>query len=304
MPLNEIHVSLFPGVSSLPILMTRANNIFAHANLDVVIEFAKSSSEMKRGLLEGSIDVAHAAPDNFVEWRDHDGVPIVSWIGGDGGPVSLVGVNAVGSVADLAGKQIAVDAIASGYVSILREILRAGGVDERDVELVPIGETKTRYDALTTGQTSATMLTLPWSALAEDDGLHVLADQYIVLPDLQTSCGASTTSWLSANSSTADAYYRCLAANLTWLRVPEHVEAIDRFISEQYKLPGRHAQAVRRALLDPHRGWAPSAMISQSGFEALLDLRRRNGRPAALAAREYISLEPYVRVFGFGLLDL
>ena len=169
------------------------------------------------GLLEGRYQVVHATPDNFVAWRDRTGAPIVAWVGGSSGPIALVGRRGISSVAELAGRSIAVDAPTSGFVSILRRILRTAGVDPASVHLDPLGATHLRAAALREGRTDASMLTLPWSAAAASEGLPILADSRTAAPRLQGSCGGSLEPWLEANPSEADGYLRAIVAALTWL---------------------------------------------------------------------------------------
>lgn len=75
------------------------------------------------------------------------GADIVTWIGGTSGPLRLIGSPGLEGLADLAGREVAVDSPESGSVSILMKILRAGGLVAEDVTLVPVGSTQRRYEA-------------------------------------------------------------------------------------------------------------------------------------------------------------
>jgi ABC-type nitrate/sulfonate/bicarbonate transport system substrate-binding protein len=297
-----LRVCTFAGASSLPLFVAADRGLFDAVGLDVELVATRSSDELMTGLLEERFEIVHAAPDNYITWRDRTNAPIVAWIGGTSGPISLVAARDVATVADLRGREIAVDAVASGFVSVLRKILRQAGLAEEDVALVPIGATNLRFEALRDGRTSATMLTLPWSVLAAEAGCNVLADQRDVLPRLQGSCAASLQPWLEANDRAADAYLRALVAALTWSYAPAHAGAIRDLIAARYGVDARHAEAVRVALLDPVAGWPPSAFIDPVGMDLVCELRTENGQPPAQPPDAYYTLAPYGRVLGTTLV--
>ena len=297
----SLRVCTFAGASSLPLFVALERGLFEASGLDVELVATRSSDELMGGLVDRRFEIVHAAPDNFIAWRDRTGAPIVAWIGGTSGPISLVAGPDVAAVSDLRGREIAVDAVASGFVSVLRTILRRAGLTETDVALVPIGATNLRFEALRDGRTSATMLTLPWSILAEEAGCRVLADQRDVMPRLQGSCAASLEPWIAANPDVADAYLRAIVAALTWAYAPGHEVPVRALIAARYGIEDRHAEVVRSALLDPVAGWPPSAFIDPAGMDLVCRLRTENGDPPASSTDAYYTLEPYGRVLGLGL---
>jgi ABC-type nitrate/sulfonate/bicarbonate transport system substrate-binding protein len=293
---------MFSGASSLPIIAAGHLGLFAALGLDVDFDITRSSKELMEGLIDGTFDLVHADPGNFIDWRDRTGAPVIAWLGGTSGPLRLVAAPEISSVSDLAGRQIAVDAVTSGFVSVLRRILRWGGLDEGDVELVPLGATQLRFEALRSGDTAATMLTLPWSAIAEREGFSIVADQEEVLPRMQGSCAASLEPWLEQHAATADDYLRALCASLTWLDDPNNAPAASALVMEHYGIDQSVADEVRRSIMDPRTGWIPSGMIDPRGMEMVCELRAENGNPPAGPASSYYTVEPYRRVMGFGLL--
>jgi ABC-type nitrate/sulfonate/bicarbonate transport system substrate-binding protein len=294
---------MFSGASSLPIVAAEHLGLFARSGLDVDIELTRSSGELMEGLAAGRYEVVHAAPGNFVAWRDRTGDPVLAWLGGTSGPLRLMAAPGTATVQELAGRQIAVDSVASGFVSVLRRILRWGGLGDDDVELVPLGSTELRFGALRAGETAATMLTLPWAAVAAGEGFVALADQDDVLPRLQGSCAASLEPFLESDADSVDAYTRALCAALTWLDDPRNAEEGSTLVAERYGIDRSIADEVRRSIMDPRSGWIPSAMIDPLGMEMVCELRAENGDPPRQPASSYYTLGPYRRVMGFGLLE-
>ncbi len=300
---HRLRVCTFAGASSLPLFVAHERGYFDAQGLNVELVPTRSSQDLMDGLLAGRFAVVHAAPDNFVAWRDRTTARIVAWIGGTSGPVRLMAAADVARVADLRGRDIAVDAPSSGFVSVLRKILRQAGVDENDVRLQPIGATNLRFDALLEGRSAATMLTLPWAAIAEEKGFKMLADQRSVLPRLQGSCAASLESWLGENPGLADAYLRSIVAALTWAYLPQSADAVRALLERRYEVEPAYAETLRRAIVDPLDGWPPSGFIDPDGMASVCALRAENGLETREPASAYYTLEPYRRVMGFGLLD-
>lgn len=301
--MTALTVCTFSGASSLPLLVAEEHGLFAAAGLDVTLVQTRSSEELMTGLVDGRFEVVHAAPDNFIAWRDRTGLPIVAWIGGASGPLALMARPGIGSVADLRGRTIAVDAKTSGFVSVLRKILREAGLTADDVRLEPLGATNLRADALREGRVDATMLTLPWSAVATRDGMVVLADGRAAAPRLQGGSGGSLAPWLVGHPDHADAYLRALVAAITWLQLPEQRDAARELVVRRYGLDAEVAEEVRAAFADPRGGWLPSALLDPEGMAAVCALRAENGTPAKEPSDAYLTLEPYRRVLGFGLLE-
>jgi NitT/TauT family transport system substrate-binding protein len=298
-----LRVCTFAGASSLPLLVADERGLFTAAGLDVELVQTRSSDELMGGLLDGRFGVVHAAPDNFIAWRDRTGAPIVAWIGGASGPLALVAQPGIASVAELRGRVIAVDAPTSGFVSVLRKILRDQGIAPEEVTLEPLGATHLRAQALREGRADATMLTLPWSAAAVRDGYPVLADGRSAVPRLLGGTGGSLQPWLAAGPDTADAYLRALVAALTWLQLPESRAPACELLTRRYDIDEELAEEVRAAFTDPRGGWPPSAFIDPAGMAAVAALRTDNGQPPREPVDAYVDLGPYRRVLGFGLLE-
>jgi ABC-type nitrate/sulfonate/bicarbonate transport system substrate-binding protein len=297
-----LRVCTFAGASSLPLLAAEELDLFRASGLDVNLVQTRSSDELMNGLLDGRFAIVHAAPDNYVAWRDRTGAEILAWLGGTSGPVSLVARPGIAGIEDLRGRAIGVDAPTSGFVSLLRKLLRGAGLGPDDVSLEIVGATHLRATALREGRIDASMLTLPWSASIARDGFPILADARTAVPRWQGSSGGSLRSWLETEPDTADAYLRTIVAALTWLQIPENAGRTRDIIARRYDIDADIAEAVRSAFVDPVGGWPPSALIDPAGMAAVCDLRAENGEPAALPPDAYLTLEPYRRVFGFGII--
>ena len=293
-----VRVCFFPGAGVLPVLAAANNGMFSEAGLEVELIETRSSTDLMQGLIAGDYDIVHAAPDNFIAWADRTQSEVVAWIGGTSGPLTLVSAPDIADVAQLRGRSIAVDSPTSGFSSVLQTILHAAGLGPDDYHLDPIGATHLRYQALTRGDTVATLVSLPLSLQAEAEGFHLLADHTAVIPRFQGGAGGSLRGWLDGNTATADSYLASLQRSLTWLYAPNDPEDVIELVAELYEMERAQAAALCAAILDPVHGWPPSALIDTVGMEIVCELRASTIGPPALDPASYIDLDPYRRVMG------
>jgi len=284
-----MRVGTFGGASAFPLRVAQLLGRFAEANLDVVLEPTTDSGALRAGLAEGFLDVVHLAPDNVIAWRDGSAalpaIPIRAWLAGSNGPITLV-ARAGGAVTDLRGARIGVDAPGSGFAPILRRLLAIDGLRFEDVELVALGATRRRAEALAAGTIDATMLTLPWSRLAVEAGAVAIADHRAVAPGLLTSCGASLDAWLAADRGrVARAYAEAVDGALAWLRDPASTPRAVDWMATDMTIPQGTAAAILDVMRDPAVGWPAVTAPGLGALDAVWRLRTEAiGEPAAPAA--------------------
>lgn len=279
-------VGSFGGVSALPIKVAVETGAFERVGLDVRCTRTGSSSELRDGLRSGTLFAAQLAPDNVVAWAAEEGPPIRAWLAGSNGPIALMSARAQ-RVADLRGARIGVDAPDSGFVTLLGRLLGNDGLSLADVTLVRIGATRRRFEALVSATIDATMLTLPWSRLAERSGAIALGDHRAVAPRLLTSCTASERQRLADAPETAAAYARALEAGIGWLRDPAHDREAASILGTDTAIDAELALEVVSRMHDPDVGWPRSLWLAEDALDPTLEIRGgwEDGRDANLVAR-------------------
>jgi ABC-type nitrate/sulfonate/bicarbonate transport system substrate-binding protein len=285
-----LDVGSFGGASTLPLRVAEEVGFFAARGLQVRRTVTTDSDRLREALRDAQLAIVHAAPDNVIAWSDA-GVPVSAWLAGSSGPISLVARTAE-SVVSLRGSRIGVDSPLSGFAPILRKLLMAGGVGEDEVELVSLGATRFRFVALEEGAVDATMLTLPWSLLAERSGAVILGDHTDIAPGLLTSCAASLPAWLSENQSRAMAYADAIDTSVLWLRDPANGERASQLLATDMKLEVEVAAAVLALMLDAARGWPTGARLHGPELTPTWDLRAETMRPPALPPEAYVGVLP------------
>lgn len=179
---RELTIAVFPGAANAPLFLALDRGWLADANLDVnLIEVASSKQQMD--LWDGgACEVMHTSPDHLIrEPRGRE--PVVVRCDGFG----ELSVYAERGPGDLAAVKWAVDGLDSGFAFVLRALLADRcELPVAEQQLIAIGGTKQRYDALREGaqEVGGTMLHPPFDELAARLGFKRLAGHRELLPDL------------------------------------------------------------------------------------------------------------------------
>jgi ABC-type nitrate/sulfonate/bicarbonate transport system substrate-binding protein len=180
---------------------------FAREGLSVEVELTRGSIEQIRGLLEGKWDIAHTAADNVMAYHDREGADLFVFAVVDLGVGQTLLVRPeVTSFADLHGRPLAVDAIDTGYAFVLRRMLEKNGLPWGTYELVPVGSTPQRLQALQEAEVVGALLSSP------AEGLRVLAPAAEYFPLYPGLTAATTRRWAGAHQAELTGYTRALLA--------------------------------------------------------------------------------------------
>lgn len=277
--LTQIAVGTFGGLSALPLRVADSQGFFRAAGLSIDLVVTRDSARLQDQLVRRELFVVHAAPDNVIAWTDAGPVPFRAWLAGSNGPITLVGREAV-EVTNLRGARIAVDSPNGGFAPILRRLLAEAGITHDDVDLVPMGATRLRYSALLDARIDATMLTLPWSLKATENGAASLADHVSVAPGLLTSCAVSTADRLAAEPGTVAAYAEAIEIALGWLHEAEHGEEAAGLLASDMDLDVGEARSTLQVMSEPTAGWPAGARLHGAELVPTWQLRSETlGRP-------------------------
>ncbi len=266
---------MFPGVQNLPLFAGQAKGFLARHGLEVDLQLTADSEGLRRGLAAGEVEIAHAAVDNAVAMVETAGVDVVVVMGGSNGLNELFVQPGIRSVAELRGKTVIVDAPNTAYALQLQKILLAHGlVAGRDYAVKPVGGTRERMVAMCeTGEYAASMLSPPFSILAERAGLRSLGHAVSMLGPYQATAGFVLRSWALANAATLERYIRAQVEGLRWSLAPANREETVALLAERLGIAQDVAEATYRLAADPAGGLTPDARLDPEGFRAVLALR-------------------------------
>ena len=247
----------------------------------------QSSPAQFRSLLDGDLDAVLTSPDNVVAYRFVPTNPlgvtadvkIVSAIDRGLGLAlySRPGMTASSgpgmTAADqLRGATMAVDVPTSGFAFAMYALAESIGLRRDDYELVALGSTPKRLDALLAGRCDATMLNAGNELSAEHAGCLPLARVAdVCTPYLGTVLSVAGSESLEPAQRLAAALRATAgdicAGSLDDVTVDEAAVAL--------RLPRQLAERYVARLKDPLEGLVPDGRVDLASLTTVVDLRRR-----------------------------
>jgi len=298
---TQLTVMVFQGVQNLPLFAAQEKGFFARRGLTVELKVAPTSDEMRNGLAEGRYQIVHGAVDNAVAMAEVAKADIAVVNGGDNGWNQLIVQADIGSVADLRGKTVIVDAPNTAYALQLYELLARAGLKKGDYEVKAVGATFRRLEAIHADKTlSASMLNPPFSTLAEKAGLKNMGSAVKAIGPYQATAGFVMRSWAKANEDTLTKYLQAYIEGVRFVLDPSNREQAIRLLVERLKLADDVAAQAYAVATDPADGLAKDAALDLEGFRNVLKLRAAHlgtWGGVAPAPEKYVDLSYYQKAF-------
>lgn len=300
---TTIRVIEFPSTGLLPHYAAIERGLFEAEGLNVEITATPNSVFQITNLIDGNFEIAGTAIDNVVAYQEGQGVAELSrdpdlfaFMGA--GQVNLgLSVQAnIASYSDLKGTTLAVDALSTGFAFMLREMLKINGVGHDEYELIPVGATPARLEALVAGDHAGALLNPPFTEFGEAAGLHTIDYSEDALPPCQIGVMAACRGWAAANPEALQGFIRAELKAIDWIIDPANAEAATETLARN--MPGMDragAEAAMKIVLDPELGLAGSDKINDTGVATILALRSKYGEPQKNLTKpdRYIDLSYY-----------
>lgn len=256
--------------------VTREAGRLAQRDLEVSEVPVTSSPAQFRSLRDGELDIGLTSPDNVLAYRFNPGNPL-------GGLVDVRIVAAVDrgmglglygrpgmTAEDLRGARVGVDVATSGFALALYALAESLGVARDQYELVALGSTPRRLEALLAGDCAATMLNAGNELIAEQHGCVRLASGADLLsPYLGTVVAVVGTARLEVAQQLSDALLET-AREIVDGGLDDAVTA-----SAHRRLGLDHTLALQYVarLRDSRDGLVPDGVVDRGALETLVRLR-------------------------------
>ena len=285
---------------NLPVHAGREKGIFERHGLEVEITYTPGSLYTSEALRKGEFEIGHTGADDIVaDVEDFGGGPsgLFIFMGLHGGLLSIVGAPGMTTVESLRGKELAVDARASGFVFILEKFLRTKGFGPDDYRFVEVGGVDRRYQALLEGKFAATLLLPPFTGNAVARGCHVLARGDQIVPCYQGTVGAAKRSWAEKNRDLLVSYISAYVEATEWCFDIKNRASCLELLTKHNGLQGKAAAETLDVLLDSDYGLYPKAELNLPGLKSVLELRAEMGflKQPLPPVEKYIDLSYYDR---------
>lgn len=269
-------ISLGSFTPSVLLDVARTTGRLDARGLEVSEEPVTSSPAQFRSLLAGELDVALTSPDNVLAYRFDPRNPlgeladarIVSAIDRGMG-LGLYGAPGT-TAADLTGARVGVDVATSGFALALYALAESLGVTREEYELVNLGSTPRRLEALLAGDCTATMLNAGNELIAEQQGCVRLASGAEHLaPYLGTVVAVAGTARLDEARLLSEALLATSVEIMQGGLDAEAAASATRRLGLDDSLAGRYVARLR----DPRDGLVPDGVVDRGSLETLVRLR-------------------------------
>ena len=306
-PLTTVNLITFGGGFNLPAWVAERQGFFAKHGVAVKLTFTPSSTFLMSNLIDGKFDIGILGIDNLVAYQEgrgegkFTGTPdLVSFMGLNPGFLHLIGAPDVKTVADLRGKQIAVDALTTGFAFVLREMIARAGLTETDVTYVSVGGGTARFDALVAGRQSAILINTPSDLQLVARGFTRLGTASQLLGRYQGHAAVAQRGWIAQNEAAVIGVMRAYRDAMEWLFDPKNREIAEALlVANDRNMTPALARPTYDIFTDPKEGLIRNLAIDIEGLRTVLVLRNKFSVPPMTLTdpMKYVDLELYRKAF-------
>ncbi len=306
-PLTTINVIAFAGGVNLPAWVAERQGFFAKHGVAVKLTFTPSSTFLMSNLIDGNYDVGIFGIDNLVAYQEgrgegkFTGTPdLVAFMGLNSGLLHLIAAPDVKTVADLRGKQLAVDALTTGFAFVLREMIARAGLTDADVTYVRVGGGPPRLRALIEGKQAAALLNTPFDLQAVERGFTRLGSASQMLGRYQGHAVVAQRGWIAKDEAAVIGLMRAYGDAMEWLFDPKNREIAEALlVAHDRGMTPALARRTYEVLVDPKEGLYRNLALDIEGLRTVLVLRNKFSTPPMNLTEpmKYVDLELYRKAF-------
>lgn len=249
------------------LFVAQSQGLFERHGLDVTITHTGASTTQMQGLREGTLDVGLQLPDHVVRAGLHGADLCVLAAQTHAPDVALLAAPDIRDIAQLKGHRIAVDGARSGYALLLVSWLSAQGWGPNDYQLVEVGDSHQRVQALRSGALQASFVNPPLDKALIQEGFVRLTSTRQAFPNYPGPVVAARRAWADAHVQACQAFQAAWTEAWQWLLNPDH-QAPALALALQHL--GAQAPAAQNALQNLQRQGMPA--ITAEGMAQVVDL--------------------------------
>jgi len=298
---TELKMISFSGATNLPGWVAAEKGFFAKEGLAVTLEQTTGSEAQFRDVLAGKYQVMTTAFDNIVAYAEGqgafkaEGFDIVAVMGVHSGVNSVLARPEIKSYADIRGKTVAVDAVASGYSTVLYRILqsKAGLARDKDFTVDAVGGTEARIRAMKAGKAVVAIISSPQDLEAKKDGFNILGDAAQEVGAYQGSAYGVRRSWAKDHEKELLSYIRAIVAATDWV-FANKAGSVAVLKTRVRGLSDEELALLYDRIVGPG-GLNRGAALNMQGVATVLELRQIYGNAKAGEPAKYVDLSYYAK---------
>jgi ABC-type nitrate/sulfonate/bicarbonate transport system substrate-binding protein len=291
---DVIQIGLFNKDAA--IIAAETKGYLQKKNIRIQINTVTDSPTLLRSLISGKYDLIINNADNVIAWAEGQGEDsqkndFIIFLGGSRGVnQKLIVAPGINEYGDLKGKVFAVDAPTTGYAIVGVYILKKHGLElNRDYTFKAFGNTAKRAEAMSRGDASGAMMSLPDDEI-QKRGFKVLAKSEDYVQHYARGLGATRREWANKNEDLLVRFTRAMIRATDWVTDPKNKEEVIAVLIPENRNSKARAEAMYEESISPRFGFTPRSQIDMEGIRSVLQLREVAGlmKPGAITAEKYV----------------
>jgi NitT/TauT family transport system substrate-binding protein len=239
----------------------------AEEGLAVEETYTSASTAAIAALVSGTIDLTMNSPPNVILARQQGSNLIIAGGYQNRAMYYLVAQKDIRTIEDLRGKRIGAAGTSTGDSVLIRAMLGAHGLRERDdYTILRVGGTPDRFNALVAGAIECVMLMDPFNYAAYDQGFSDLGAGYQYVPEFQGTGTNVNADWARQNEGALVGYQKALIRGIRWAYEPANTEAVIRLAVENTGMERKFAEQSLREYRQVEV-WPRDGLITEQGLE-------------------------------------
>jgi ABC-type nitrate/sulfonate/bicarbonate transport system substrate-binding protein len=187
-----------------------------------------------------------------------------------GNPYAMVVLPGINNWNELRGKKVGVGTKEDVTGMLMDVMARAHHFDmNRDFDLIVIGNTGARYQALTTGNIQGGFLGQPYDFLAESKGMHVLGRATEYFKDWMYTSVVVNSNWAAAHRAEVVKFIRALRKGTNWGY--EHPQDAVNALVAATKVDVDAAQKAYALDFQQQKVFSRTGIVPEKGVDAVMD---------------------------------
>jgi ABC-type nitrate/sulfonate/bicarbonate transport system substrate-binding protein len=258
--------TLWPGV------VAAKKGFFAAAGVEMdVVSIGVSPGQ--QAVASGSLDIMHNACNAIVAYIEQGGTGAkLAMVSMAGHPAVLIGRKGLTDARELKGKAIGTSSINSGSTILLKRLLKAKGLGDRDYDLVAGQGSAQIFQGLQAGALDAVWLVPPQSFTAAAAGYSVLGSFQEVAPKFMFVCFAVNSTWLSAKADVARRFAKAWLQGVGWLYEPANRPEAEKLLADELKLTPEIAAQSYDQLVVRNQAYPRDGKVDLDALRAVVEI--------------------------------
>lgn len=271
---TAIKVGVIPIVDVAPIYLGKQKGFFKDEGLDLTLETAQGGAAIVPGVVSGqyqfgfsnTISLLLASSKGLPLKVVSNGVAATKDPAKDYGGVVVKGDSPIKTIADLAGKKIAVNTLNNIQTTTINELVRKAGGDPSGIKYVELPFPDIA-PAVAKGDVDAGQLVEPFLTIAKDQGDRTLGSNYAgLMPELTVAMYFTSSTYAQSNPKVVEAFTAAMKKSLAY--AAEHPDEARAVLGTYTKIDPKVGSAVTLP------GWPEE--INKDSVQKLSDLAQQD----------------------------